>query len=255
MRLGMHLRELSRLRAGIVASALLALLTAAWSVADVGVLPPRWEPRSLELATAYTQVVVDTPNSAILDLRQGTAEIDALKNRAVLVGNVMASPPVRASIARRAGVPAEALHVVTPRTPKEPRARSTADTKKEPSDLLRSTDQYRLDIQANPTVPILDVYAQAPTAAASERLANAAADGLRDYLRELGASQRTPDDMQVELRQLGRARGEVLNEGIGLQLAALTFLFVFAAACAATVGIARVWRGWRVGEAVAEQWS
>jgi hypothetical protein len=252
MQFGRHLRELSRLRVGVIVSAALALLTAVWSVADYSLIPPRLEPRKLELATAYTQVVVDTPRSAIIDLRQATSDIDALKNRAVLAGNVIASPPVRAHIARRAGVSPEALQVVTPRTPAQPRAQATADNEKGPTDLFRSTDQYRLDIQANPTVPILDVYAQAPTAAAAARLANAAAEGLGDYLRDLGASERTPEEMQVKLRQLGPAKGEVLNDGVGVQVALLTFLFVFAASCAAAVLIARVRRGWRIA-AIAEE--
>jgi len=252
MQFGRHLRELSRLRAGVIVSTALALLAAVWSVAHVSLLPPRLEPRSVEQATAYTQLVVDTPMSAIVDLRQATSDIDSLKNRAVLVGNVMASPPVRAQIAGRAGVPAHALQIVTPRTPNQPRARETADNKKAPTDLARSTEQYRLDIQVNPTVPILDVYAQAPTADAAARLANAAAAGLGDYLDDLGGSERTPDEAQVRLRQLGSARGDVLNDGVALQLAVLTFLFVFAASCAAVVVIGRMRRGWRMA-AIAEE--
>ena len=251
MRLGMHLRELSRLKAGLAASFVLAVVAATLSVANVSLLPPRVEPRSVEIASAFTQVVVDTPKSAILDLRQPTDDILALKNRSVIVGNVMASPPVRAYIARRAGVPSEVLQVVSPRTPAQPRARETIGKKKGPKDLVASTDQYRLDIQANPTVPILDVYAQAPTAEAAARVANATADGLRDYLRDLAAKERTPAAAQIRLRQLGRATGTVLNEGMNVQLAGLTFLLVFSLSCGATLFLGRVRRGWHVAEASA----
>jgi hypothetical protein len=245
----MHLRELSRLRAGVAASFVLAVLAATWSISNVSLFPPRLEPRSVEMATAFTQVVVDTPRSAILDLRQPTDDILALKNRSVLVGNVMASPPVRAYIARRAGLAPEVLQVISPRTPAQPRARETADNKKGPKDLIRSTDQYRLDIQANPTVPILDVYAQAPTADAAARLANATTEGLRDYLRDLAAKQNTPAATQIRLRQLGRAEGEVLNQGVGVQVAMLTFLLVFAVSCVTVMILGRVRRGWRLAEA------
>jgi hypothetical protein len=244
MGFGMNLRELSRLRLGVVLSAFVALLAAVSSVADISVLPPKLTPRSLEMATATTQVVVDTPNSALVDLRQGADDIQSLKNRAVLVGNVMGSPPVRAFIARRAEVPVESVQVVTPRTPQSPRPRADNGQKKGPSDLLRSTDQYRLDIQANPTVPVLDIYAQAPTAEGSEALANAAVDGLRDYLRELAGSERTPLETQVQIRQLGRARGGVLNEGVAYQAALLSFVVVFAVCSAVALGIARIRRGW-----------
>jgi hypothetical protein len=253
MAFGRHLRELMRLRVGVIASTLLATLAAIWSVADISVSPPKLTSRSMEMGTAFTQVVVDTPNSAILDLRQETYDIDSLKNRAVLVGNVMASPPVRGYIARRAHVPDEALQIVTPRTPAEPRARAELGSKKGPGDILESTDQYRLDIQANPTVPVLDVYAQAPTAKASEELANAAVDGLGDYLRELAGSERTPAEMQARLRQLGRAHGEVINDGVKLQVAVVVFLLVFAISSAAVVVVSRVRRGWVAAEAAG--WS
>jgi hypothetical protein len=252
MGLGRHLRELSRLRVGAAVSVGLALLAAVWSVAEISLLPPRLQPRSLEMASAFTQVVVDTPKSAILDLRQGIEDIQSLKNRAVLVGNVMGSPPVRTHIARRAGVPADAVQVVTPRTPQAPRASATPGQKKGPSDLLRSTDQYRLDIQANPTVPVLDIYAQAPTAKGAERLADAAVDGLDDYLQDLAGSQ-TPEQTQVQLRQLGAARGAVLNDGVSFQVAILAFFGMFAVSSAVIVVIARVRRGWFA--AGAPSWS
>lgn len=245
MKLGMHLRELSRLRLGVAASALLACLVTVWTVAEISLFPPKLTPRSFEIATAVTQVVVDTPESSILDLRQGTYDIQALKNRAVLVGTIVASAPVRTHIARRAGVPADALQIVTPRTPAQPRARAEAGRKKKGArDLLRSTDQYRLDVQANPTVPVLEFLAQAPTSGASQKLANAAVDGVRDYLRDIGQAQGTPQDKQVAIRQLGRAHGTVLNKGVGVQVALLTFLVVFAASCLAVSAIARVRRGW-----------
>ena len=106
MAFGMHLRELSRLRVGIIIATSLALLAAVASVAKISVLPPKLTSRSVEMSTAYTQVVVDTPNSALLDLRQGTDDINSLKNRAVIVGTVAASPPVaRSSPSARASRP------------------------------------------------------------------------------------------------------------------------------------------------------
>jgi hypothetical protein len=246
MGFGRHLRELSRLRLGLLVSLLIGLLAAVWSVNEISLLPPKLTPRSLELATAFTQVVVDTPDSAILDLRQGTDDIQALKNRALLVGNVMGSPPVRMYIAKRAQLPVGALQVVTPRTPQAPRPRAEVGQKKGPGDLLKSTDQYRLDIQANPTVPVLDVYAQAPTAASAKQLANAAVDGLGDYLDELATKDKTPRASQVRLTQLGHARGEVLNKGVDVQVALLAFLAAFALSCLATIALARLIRGWRL---------
>jgi hypothetical protein len=242
----MHLRELSRLPAAMAASALLAAFAAVWSVASISLLPPGLEPRTLNMATASAQVVVDTPHSAVLDLRQGTDDILPLKNRAVLIGTLMGSATVRADIARRAGVPTERLEVVAPRTPQQPRPVEQSGAKKGPGDLLESTDQYRIDIQANPTVPLLNIDAQAPTAESARRLANAAVAGLGDFLRRVAASEKTPKAMQVDLRQLGTAQGRVINGGIQLQVMIVVFTLVFALSCGAAMLIARVRRGWRL---------
>jgi hypothetical protein len=248
----MHLRELLRLPLGVVASALIAMFVAVWSVANVRLVPPELTPRALDLATASAQVVVDTPRSSVVDLRQATYDILPLKNRAVLIGTLMASQAVRADIARRAGLPTDRLQVVAPRTPQQPRPVEQSGAKKGPGDLLASTDQFRLDVQANPTVPLLSIDAQAPTAPEAQRLANAAVAGLGDYMNRVSASDSTPGTQQVRLRRLGTTKGTVINTGIRLQAVFVVFAIVFALACAATVLIDRVRRGWRLASA-AEQ--
>jgi len=245
----MHLRELSRLPAGIVVSVLLAAFAAVWSVANISLFPPGLQPRALEMATASTQAVVDTPYSAVLDLRQSTSDIIGLKNRAVLIGTLMGSTEVRAAIARRVGIPAASLQVVAPRTPDQPRPIEQSGAKPGPGDLLKSTDQYRLDIQANPTVPLLNIDAQAPTATAAQTLADGAVSGLGDYLRGLAASDKAPRGAQVRLRQLGAAKGRVINRGVQLQVMFVVFMLVFALSCVAAILVARVWRGWQLAGA------
>jgi hypothetical protein len=249
MRFGMHLRELSRLPVAAAASALLAAFAAVWSVAHISLMPPRLEPRALDMATASTQIVVDTPYSAVLDLRQGTDQILPLKDRAVLLGTLMASAAVHDHIARRAGVPPQRLQIAAPRTPQQPRPVEQSGAKKGPGDLLKSTDQYRLDVQANPTMPLLTVDAQAPTVGAAKGLANAAVAGLRDYVQELAASEKTPPKLQVTLRQLGTAEGSIINRGVRPQVIIVVWLAVFALACAACIVFARVRSGWQVAEA------
>ena len=46
------------------------------------------------MASAATHVVVDTPTSTLLDLRQNTYSLEALTSRAVLLGNVIANGEV-----------------------------------------------------------------------------------------------------------------------------------------------------------------
>jgi hypothetical protein len=243
MSLGRHLRELWQFRLGLIAAAALALFAAVWSVGQVSLLPPSIKSRNLEMAAASTRVLVDTPKSAILDLSVNTYDFRAYTNRSLLVANIMASPPLRGYIARRAHVPADALQVASPVTPDFPRPLAS-DGEKHSSDILKSPDAYRLSVQSNPTVPVADVYAEAPTAEAAQQLANGAVDGMKDYLRDLAASQQIPDESQVHLVQLGRAKGGVIDPGISAKVALLTFLLVFAVASAAVLFLNRVRQGW-----------
>jgi hypothetical protein len=139
----------------------------------------------------------------------------------------MASLQVREYIARRVHVSPDAIRVTPPVTPDFPRPLAQTGNEKHTSDLLRSADQYRLSIEADPTVPVLYAHAQAPSARAAAVLANAAVDGLRDYLAAVAASERVAPSRQVRVEQLGRARGGVINDGAGVQLALLVFLGVF----------------------------
>jgi hypothetical protein len=242
----MQLKTLWRLRGGTVVCFALAALAAIWSLYSISLAPPKLTPRSLEMATASTQVVVDTPKSAILDLRQDTYSFEGLRNRAVLLGNLMASGPLREEIARRSNIPVEVLQVAAPRTPDQPRAVAGTSADRHTTDILRSNDQYRLNIQANPTVPVLDVNAQAPTAKAAEMLANGAVDTLERRIEELALSERTPPKERINLIQLGRAEGVVINGGVKWQAAILAFLVTLALASATLVFVSRLREGLRV---------
>lgn len=240
------MRTLWGLKAGVVVSLAVALTAALWSVQKISLFPPGLTPRSLQMATASTHVVVDTSTSALLDLRQDTYSLESLRNRSVLLGNVIASTTVQQEIARRTNVPVERLRIQPPLTPEQPAPPVTSVSARHTSDILKSTDQYRLNIQSNPTVPLLDVYSQAPTADSAAAIANAAVDELRAYLAGLAVTQQTPPKDQIRLVQLGRARGVVINKGIDLQIALLTFLLTFAVSCATVIFISRVRAGWRL---------
>lgn len=252
MRLGQRIWTLWKLKTWVAVSAVIALLVAIWSVANISLAPPGLTPRALEMATGTTHIVVDTPRSSVLDLRQNTYDFEALTQRAVLLGNVMANGPVRAAIAKRAGVPVNDLEVAPPLTPQQPRATVGSANQPSVTDIVKSTNQYRLSIEANPTVPVLDIYAQAPTASSAATLANAAVDGLRQYLSSLAAIQHIPSGDRIRILQLGSATGEVINNGVYWQVGLLVFVLTFAAACGTTIILSRIRRGWRMA-ALSEQ--
>ena len=97
------MRELWDHKLGFALALTLALLVAA-RMAGFGLLPPRLD-ASTGPGRAVTHLLVDTPQSTTVDLRQSTYDIEGLTNQALLVGNAMASSTVRERIAARAEVP------------------------------------------------------------------------------------------------------------------------------------------------------
>jgi hypothetical protein len=245
MQVGRYMRELWVQKFGLVAAVIIATAAAIGLNYHVSLFPPRLESKSLEIASATTQVVVDTKRPAIVDLRQNTYDFQALDNRALLLGNVMASPPVRDFIGKEVGVSPEEIRVDPPVTPEQPRVVADGSHQPKTSDILRSTHEYRISIQANPTVPVLNIYATAPDVTTAEDLANASVKGLRRYLASVADSRGTPPRDAVALNQLGPAKGADIDPSAGLELAIAAFVLVFIGVCLLAIFIARVRSGWR----------
>jgi hypothetical protein len=245
MQLGRILHQLWHLKRAVALAAAFAGLLALTSVYKLSLLPPKLQPRALEIGAAATYVLVDTPNSKVVDIRAQTTDFASLITRTNLLGNVMASPPVRSFIARRAGISPSLIEAAAPATPDVPRSFTEPGSEKRASDILRASDRYRLSIEASPSVPILAVYAEAPTGEGAVKVADAAVAGLQDYLNTVAAQQRLPAAEQVRLKQLGLATGGVINHSVKMQIAGLTFAVVFALCCAALLGFRRIRSGWK----------
>jgi hypothetical protein len=239
--IGIRLRRLWHLKLGVIVSLVAAIAAAAWT-----------SPRSLEMATASTHVVIDTPTSALVDLRQDTYSLDGLRNRAVLLGNVIAGSRVRQNIADRLDLPVEKVRIQAPLTREQSAPPVDSENARRTSDIVNSTDEYRLNVQANLTVPMLDIYAQSPTAESATILVNSAVQELRRYLAELAAAKDTPPQDQIQLIQLGKGKGVVLNEGVNWQVALLDFLITFGICASTMIFLDRIRAGWLVA-ALAER--
>jgi hypothetical protein len=135
--------------------------------------------------------------------------------------------------------------MTSPVTPDWPRALAMNGNAKHTTDILKSPDEYRVSIQVNPTVPIVDIFAQAPSLSHAQRLAQATIQGMRDFLGALAVRDRVPGIRQVRLTQLGRPTGGVINADINRKVAILMFVLVFAASAATALFLSRVRRGWR----------
>ncbi len=247
MLIGLYLRELWRHKLGLVVAVLIAALATVQVVWGISLSPLRVGNEPLRMASASAEVVVDTPRSSIVDPQVDAFTLKSLSNRALIIGNVMASLPVREYIAEQAGVPLSKVRVEPPLTPEQPRP--VADSAHDPhiTDLFKRPDEYRISVQATPMAPVLNLYAVAPTPEAARALTTSAVEGLRIYLSSLDESQKVPAGSQVRLERLGVAQSGAIASGASFQLGLLTFLFVFALGCIGILALERVRRGWGIG--------
>jgi hypothetical protein len=245
MNLGIAMRKLWKTKVRLAFCTGLGVLVAFLVVYKVTLSPLGAQPRQLEMASALTHVLVDTPTSSLIDLRDDAYTITDIQDRAVVIGNILANDPVEAAIAKRAGVPVSMLRIQAPLTPKQSEPQANGQTARHVTDILKSNDQYRLDVEANTTIPMLDIYAQTPSAASAGALANAAVYELKLYLNKMAATQNIPLNDQIRLDQIGLAQGTVINPSVAWQAALLGFVLTFAAALAATAYGTRVRAGWR----------
>jgi hypothetical protein len=164
--------------------------------------------------------------------------------RASLIANLLSSPPVLHKIADDLGLSVDEVSGATEITEGVPLALIEPNEEKRANQILVSHDGYRLDIQANPTLPIIDVYAQAPTPAEAAELADAVAPAGNAYSDVLADSDKFPTDNRVQLRQLGAAQGAAISPTAPIEIFALTFIVVFGVAFGLLCGAAAVRRGW-----------
>lgn len=198
---------------------------------------------NLVVAGASTHVVIDYPDASIVDRTAVWADFRSLQKRAVLYGRIMTTPPVLDDIARRAGVPSAELSGIARITEGEPHSLLQVGAEERADQVRDSSAPYRLEMQSSPQEPVLAVYSEAPSVPAAERLANSAILGLGDYLRQVARQDGFPEKELPQLRQLGLARGGVTNGGARIEIAALTFITVFALCFVGIVVLIR--RPWR----------
>jgi hypothetical protein len=212
------LRELSRRKGWLVVGAIAAVVFGILTAYRPTGFPPTLEKRSLELGVASTQAIIDVPDSSLVNTERSLEDVTT---RAPVFAEVASTETLTRPIARRAHIPWSQLG-------------SAATGGGEPGAEQRGVQiqdearGYTLLVKAGPGSPILSIYAQGPTAGGATRLANATAVELQRYIRKLKAKGGSDS---LELRQLGAARGSVVNPGVNKPIAVLAGLAAFIAAC------------------------
>jgi hypothetical protein len=242
MELARTLKTLWIRRRLVALGAVIAALASLLSVYSVGIAPPSLTSRTNVFATASTQLLVDAPDSAFADLEN---DLTPLETRASVFARFLASPVALELIARDAGVPLDSIEAEGPYDINLPVIQQEPTAGQRSSQLIGEGSLYRLRFENNPVLPIVSVFAQAPTKSEAIALADAAPRALRTYIAGLQADQQTPEDRRVVIRKLGDATGGVVNEGANLQIALLVFIVVFGAWCMLLIPAQTLARGWR----------
>jgi hypothetical protein len=228
--------RLGRRRTVFAASALVGLVTAAISISTVSLTPPGLHFRVLTVGAAETHVLVDAPPSTaperppystILDFDALPQDFYMLSERADMLATLMVSESVVNEIASAAGVPADSLYAYQSPDSTVPVAMSEPSNEKRAYQIQGLRRPNILEIQVRPTAPIIDIYAQAPSAPGAKALADAAVTGLRRYLTKVGGKRLAVNAQRIDLHQLEPARGALVSSG-RKKIAILTFVTFFA---------------------------
>jgi capsular polysaccharide biosynthesis protein len=242
------LRELWHRRALVLIAAVLSFAVGLHMTQRVSLMPPKLQSKQFRVGLASTHVLLDTPDSQVVDLEPKGA--DALGTRTGLLANLMTSGPVRELIARDAGISQDQLLATSPST--TGLAVPTLLSQKA-AESAKSPEAYILTVRADAELPIIAIDAQAPNAEKARKLADAAISGVTKYLKTVAASQRIPSAKQFVVRPLGsEVAAEALRGPRRLIGVALSF-FLFIFLCTAIIVVAGIARGWRRAAAVEAQ--
>ena len=211
--------------------------------------PPKIESRQYNAGIAATDVLVDSPNSQVVDVggrstdvEGATIDLVGLSTRARLLASLMSSSPLKDRIAAAAGIKAGKLIVIAPTGDDlAPRVTPATNTSVKPGD----RDANVLGLFVDETLPILTMRVQAPDAVSAERLATSAVAELGVYLKTVASDDKVPDTRQLVVEPLGKATSGTVVKGPRRLFAILVGLLVFVIWSAATVMLPRLVRMWR----------
>jgi hypothetical protein len=206
---------------GVVISA----LAAGYALYDVNsLLPPKFRARSLQYSAASTTAFVDFPHSLVGD---NAPSLEPLVERATVYANLMASPGIVRLIGRYARIPGDQIWAAGPIDTFLQRVVVEPTAQKRNVQIAGEALPYRLNFYADPNLPTIDVYSQAPSNDQAVALANAAIQALSTYVQQSQDNRRIPAVNRVLIRQVGQPFARVVDGGIRKKLGGLVFVAAF----------------------------
>ena len=187
-------------------------------------------------STASTQMLVDSPSSALANSGVDLTGYDA---RANVFARLMTSDEALRYIGQAAGIPGNLIAANGPIETNGSMAATHSPVQIRGGKDLPFPATYKLSFVQNPDLPTVDVYAQAPTTAQAISLANGAVTGFANLIKELDASSVAPAK-RIEVRQLGGATGGIVDSGASKKMTLLVFVAVLAIWCGMLLFVSRL---------------
>jgi capsular polysaccharide biosynthesis protein len=228
MELAQILRTLGRRKLALTVVLLIATAAALATGYKVGLNPPKLESRAVPSGQATTQILVDSPQSAIADLKQDTAP---LVTRATVFAQFMTSSTIRDRISAATGIPADQITAEGPFSGPGADQNTVTPSEARGSQVRAQTHPYRLTFVAQEQIPLVSVYASAPTAELAAKLANGVYAAVKGYVDEIAAADSTNPEHRVTVRQLGTAGASTVHTGGSKAVMVLAFLAIMIIGC------------------------
>jgi hypothetical protein len=235
MELAQILKTLKESKPAVVAVVAIAIAGAILVGYRVSGFPPKIESRSVPSGTATTQILIDSPQSAIADLKQDTAP---LVTRATVFAQFMTSSTIRQGIADATGIPAREITAEGPFSGPGATQNTVTPSEARGGQVRAETAPYRLTFVAQDQLPLVTVYATGPTAALAAKLADGVYAAVRHYIDGLESQYATSPQHRVTVRQLGRADAGTVHAGASKALMVLAFLALLIVGLLGIVGLA-----------------
>jgi hypothetical protein len=228
----------------ILVLAILVSITTMFKVSTTGL-----QTRSYQYGAAQQQIMIDSSRSSLIDLSQDGGP---LASRAAVYAEFMRSNAVIQAIAKRLGVPASTIVAQGPFTTAGGTQNIPRPSEARANEIRGEAVQYRLVFDAQQDLPIVSIFAQAPSGEQALKLATATVTGLTDYVKTLELQSNVLPKDQTEIRSLGAPVGGTVYAGAKPLMAVLAFIAVLVFGCVlmlAGVSLARILRQLRAEEA------
>lgn len=187
-------------------------------------------------ASASTQMLVDSPDSA---LANASVDLAGYLARASVFARLMTSAEALQYIGKATGINGNLIAATGPIEVNGAPIATHAPVDTVGGQELPAPVIYKLSLVQNPSLPTVDVYAQAPTTKQAIALANGAVTGFATFINQLNANN-SPLGTRIEVRPLGQATGSIVAPSASKKIAVLAFIGVFAAWCWVVLFVSRL---------------